>query len=282
MHFTCYWVPYITRPRRHDVKLSFFFVDEYSAPYASCWSFIDLIIARATRCRCIIYTTGGWHVPVQLAANVSISQLSKSRRMLSCCRSRRMKVRYRDGGEEADAIRPLAATLRRVHLIHGWTNTKLTTLFLLLFLLSPTNQMSNEHASLVYEGPVTVHRRGNLFHANWCNSRVYTACHQRAEGGGNVLHNYNVADGWKIRRRERVAQWGLATGSCEAAHRENLWNNSSSKKMENTLLGRQGKESPVLITLYVCLAFVILSLSFEEIQLPTNHAGFVRGRDAVS
>ncbi len=92
----------------------FFFVDEYSAPYASCWSFIDLIIARATRCRCIIYTTGGWHVPVQLAANVSISQLSKSKRMLSCCRSRRMKVRYRDGGEEADAIRPLAATLRVV------------------------------------------------------------------------------------------------------------------------------------------------------------------------
>jgi hypothetical protein len=53
--------------------------------------------------------------------------------------------------------------------------------------------------------------------------------------------------------------------------------------MENThYIGRQGKESPVLITLYVCLAFVILSLSFEEIQLPTNHAGFVRGRDAVS
>jgi deoxycytidine triphosphate deaminase len=53
--------------------------------------------------------------------------------------------------------------------------------------------------------------------------------------------------------------------------------------MENThYIGRQGKESPALITLYVCLAFVILSLSFEEIQLPTNHAGFVRGRDAVS
>lgn len=60
------------------------------------------------------------------------------------------------------------------------------TSFLLLFLLSrPTNQMSNEHASLVYEAPVTVHRRGNLFHANWCNSRVvYTACQQRADEGG--------------------------------------------------------------------------------------------------
>jgi hypothetical protein len=156
MHFTCYWwVPYNNAT---ETKTSSFF-DEYSAPYA-------LIIHRsflATRCRC---TTGGWHVKVQLAdrLHVFISQLSK-RRMLSVSAN---KVRYRVGGEEADA----RLELQYVCISSMDEQIRNHQHFF------PTSQMSNEHESLLYEGVVAV-RQGLVSRQLMQFSTVGLVCHQR-------------------------------------------------------------------------------------------------------
>lgn len=108
----------------------------------------------------------------------------------------------------------------------------------------------------------------------------YTDCHQATGGGGDVLHNYNVADGWKIRRREWVAQWGVATGSWEAAHRENLW----IKFQENGehAIGRQGKRiACILITLCVSRLRYIVSFILGD-STSNKSRGIGTGRDAVS